>query len=429
MLTLSTGTTPTPILPIFRAVIEYPARWLAHAAQFREEMNDKGFCKPISATARIRRNRLDLFMPWRDLNGLVVFVHGGYWMEDFDKSAWSHLAKGALAHGFAVAVPSYALCPEVRVSDITVQVGLAITSRCKRSSGANPSDGTFCGRTSGRPHGDVDIASEPSGPAAHPQDGADLPSSRSASADETEMNKTLHLDAVEARLESPALLEPQEGVEVTAWVGAAERPEFLRQNLCLQISGRGLIAVSMRSKELGKHHANIIEGLMEPDHPLTRRLVCACNRLKLAQTKSCQRWDFALAAFWIRFINLVDFRRLGASSLQLSLHCSEGRAHEQCVPVCQDLNSDRFRLFRFRGMSDHMQRPDPRWNIRIVREMLLQYLYHWQAPWKLLLAMNSRWRFVHRFAPNVKGLVNKSEGRTYTSIAHDQAFYDASQKT
>jgi len=29
----------------------------------------------------------------------------------------------------------------------------------------------------------------------------------------------------------------------------------------------------------------------------------------------------------------------------------------------------------------------------------------------------------------VKGLVNKSEGRTYTSIALDQAFYDASQKT
>ena len=40
------------------------------------------------------------------------------------------------------------------------------------------------------------------------------------------MNNTLHLDAVEARLESPALLEPQEGIDVTAWVGAAERPEF-----------------------------------------------------------------------------------------------------------------------------------------------------------------------------------------------------------
>ena len=101
---------------------EYPARWLAHAAQFREEMQEKGLLKADLSYGPHSRNRLDLFMPWGDLKGLVVFVHGGYWMEDFDKSAWSHLAKGALTHGFAVAVASYALCPEVRVSDITVQV-------------------------------------------------------------------------------------------------------------------------------------------------------------------------------------------------------------------------------------------------------------------------------------------------------------------
>ncbi|MBP0645243.1 hypothetical protein J8J17_25980, partial [Mycobacterium tuberculosis] len=49
----------------------------------------------------------------------------------------------------------------------------------------------------------------------------------------TRMNETFHLDAVEARLESPALLEPQEGIDVTAWVGGAERPEFVRQSTLL----------------------------------------------------------------------------------------------------------------------------------------------------------------------------------------------------
>ena len=107
--------------------MQYPAKWQSLAAQFRHEMNEKGLLKTDLSYGPHARNRLDLFMPSGALNGLVVFVHGGYWMEDFDKSAWSHLAKGALDHGYAVAMPSYALCPDVRVSDITVQVGLAIT--------------------------------------------------------------------------------------------------------------------------------------------------------------------------------------------------------------------------------------------------------------------------------------------------------------
>jgi arylformamidase len=49
--------------------------------------------------------------------GLVVFVHGGFWMK-LDKSFWSHLAAGPLAHGHAVAMPSYTLCPDIRISGI-----------------------------------------------------------------------------------------------------------------------------------------------------------------------------------------------------------------------------------------------------------------------------------------------------------------------
>jgi hypothetical protein len=47
------------------------------------------------------------------------------------------------------------------------------------------------------------------------------------------MNEKLRLDAEEAKAESPALHSPLSGVEVTAWVGAAERPEFLRQSALL----------------------------------------------------------------------------------------------------------------------------------------------------------------------------------------------------
>src|SRR5690606_16776286 len=43
----------------------------------------------------------------------------------------------------------------------------------------------------------------------------------------TEMNQHFKLDLDAARKESPALLEPLAGVDVTAWVGAAELPEFI----------------------------------------------------------------------------------------------------------------------------------------------------------------------------------------------------------
>ena len=45
----------------------------------------------------------------------------------------------------------------------------------------------------------------------------------------TGMNATLRLTEAEAAAESPALAEPLADVAFTAWVGAQERPEFLRQ--------------------------------------------------------------------------------------------------------------------------------------------------------------------------------------------------------
>ena len=57
--------------------------------------------------------------------GLVVFIHGGYWLR-FDKSFWSHLATGAVEFGYAVAMPTYTLCPEIRISGIVGEIGAAI---------------------------------------------------------------------------------------------------------------------------------------------------------------------------------------------------------------------------------------------------------------------------------------------------------------
>ncbi len=89
----------------------------------------------------------------------------------------------------------------------------------------------------------------------------------------TKMNDALGIDAEEARLESPVLLAPRARQTVTCWVGADERPEFIRQNRILADMWSGFDATMAVREEPDRHHYNVIDGLMEPDHPLTQALL------------------------------------------------------------------------------------------------------------------------------------------------------------
>ena len=104
----------------------WPALWVEPAARFRESRVVAGRATLDIGYGEGARNRLDLFLPDQTPKGLVVYVHGGFWIR-LDKSFWSHLAAGPLAHGYAVAMPSYTLCPETRVSAITGEIAAAIS--------------------------------------------------------------------------------------------------------------------------------------------------------------------------------------------------------------------------------------------------------------------------------------------------------------
>ena len=69
----------------------WPAAWEEPAKAYREELSAAGRARLGISYGERPRNELDLFLPESDPRGLVVFVHGGYWMR-FDKSCWSHLA-------------------------------------------------------------------------------------------------------------------------------------------------------------------------------------------------------------------------------------------------------------------------------------------------------------------------------------------------
>jgi tryptophan 2,3-dioxygenase len=249
----------------------YPQRWAERAAAFRERLS--------GARARLDlpygpapRNRLDIFLPDGQSHGLVVFVHGGFW-KAFDKSAWSHLAEGALASGRAVAIPSYTLCPDARIAEITREIAAAVEfvasevpgpiSLCGHSAGGHLVVRMICRASPLDERTALRIARTVSISGLH-----DL---RPLMA--TKMNASLRIDWDEALVESPALLAPRPGQSVVAWVGADERPEFIRQSRLLEMMWRGFDARMTMVEEPGRHHFSVLDGLAEPRHPLTKALV------------------------------------------------------------------------------------------------------------------------------------------------------------
>ena len=106
---------------------DWPDAWAEPAKNYRAVLADKGRARLDLVYGDGERNRFDLFLPEDTPKGLVVFVHGGYWVR-FDKSYWSHLARGSVEHGYAVAMPSYTLCPQTRISGITREIGAAIAA-------------------------------------------------------------------------------------------------------------------------------------------------------------------------------------------------------------------------------------------------------------------------------------------------------------
>ena len=244
----------------------FPAIWMRDSAIFRERMGARSECD--IAYGAHPRERLDLFRPAGEAQGLVVFVHGGFW-RSFDKGTWSHFAEGALKAGWAVAMPSYVLAPEDRISAITAQVRAAI----EQAAGLVAGPIRLTGHSAGG-HLVARMLCADAAPAEAvarrivrvvPISGLfDLrPLMR------TSLNDDLQLTEAEAEAESPILSTRPLPVPVTAWVGGAERPAFVQQTRDFAAAWpRASMGVDMLS-----HHFDVIDGLRDPASPLMRALL------------------------------------------------------------------------------------------------------------------------------------------------------------
>lgn len=248
----------------------FPPKWSKLALDYRNTLGARATTD--IAYGDSARQLLDVFLPEGTPRGLVVFVHGGYWRA-FDKSSWSHLANGAVTKGLAVAIPSYTLCPNARIRDITTEIGAAITLAAQKVDGPIALTGHSAGG-----HLVTRMISQTS-----PLDAATLDRVRNVVSIsgvhdlrpllKTKMNDVFKLDEGEAKTESPVLLTPIPDARVVCWVGAQERPEFIRQNTMLAEIWRDAGASTAVVEEYDQHHFSVIDALGDPDHTMIRALL------------------------------------------------------------------------------------------------------------------------------------------------------------
>lgn len=237
----------------------------AQAAAYRSDLGSRA--ELDVAYGDNPREKMDIFRPEADPQGVLIFVHGGYWLR-LDKSYWSHLAHGALSRGWAVVMPSYPLAPQARISAITASVASAVTQVADRFDGpirlaGHSAGGHLVSRMActgvlpGNITDQIERVMSISG--VH----------HLSPLLQTKMNDDLRLDEAEAIAESPITHAPVPDIPVTFWVGTEERPEFLRQTRVAaeiwRLKGADVTAVY----EPGTNHFTLIKSLSDPEGATT----------------------------------------------------------------------------------------------------------------------------------------------------------------
>jgi len=241
----------------------YVDRITAAAAAFRDSLGERAHLGIPYGDSE--RQAYDLFLPEGPPKGTLIFIHGGYWRA-FHRHDNSHLAAGAVARGWAVALPSYDLCPDVRIADITRQIARAVETIAAATDGPI----TLAGHSAGG-----HLAARMLDRGLISQATADRikvvipisPLSDLLPFLKTTMNELFQMDADAARAESPILMKDRYDIPVVTWVGGAERPAFLDQAQWLTDAwGSDLVIVP------GLDHFNIIDPLTDPESDMVRRL-------------------------------------------------------------------------------------------------------------------------------------------------------------
>lgn len=244
--------------------VEVMQSWTRDAAAFRAGHGHAELDLPYGSSAR---QRLDLFWPDARRDGPVaMFIHGGYW-QSLDRSFFSHLARGFVAHGVALAVPSYDLCPQVTLEALVEQVRGAAAFLLRRHGRPVFS----CGHSAGG-HLTATLLATDWAARGLPPGAVYAGCAISGLFDllpllETSVNGALRLDAGTARRLSPVFL-PAPGRPLHAVVGAEEGAEYHRQSRDIAEAWRGAWELLP-----GANHFTVVAPLTDPASPLVATML------------------------------------------------------------------------------------------------------------------------------------------------------------
>jgi arylformamidase len=258
-------------------VPEHPAifaRWAREAEDYRAEAMKERRAELGLSYGSTARQFIDLFSPGRERAApLALFIHGGYW-RSLDPSLFSHMARGINAHGIAVAVAGYDLCPHVTIADIIDQIRHACIFLWLRTGQKI----MVYGHSAGGHLAGAMVATE--WRTLFPRAPADLvPAAYSISGLfdltpllQVNMAADLRLDQAQARELSPLFWPPPTGRTFDAVVGGLESSEFLRQSRII-IDAWSKAGVASRYQAIaGTNHFTVIDALADPKSPMVGRL-------------------------------------------------------------------------------------------------------------------------------------------------------------